>query len=163
MALLEYNHGKFFAPVQIYSGYFLMAGGLIAVLFSFTSIILIISGAFLAYTSSGTVLDTENKRVKPYTNLFGIIKTGKWLDMSHFTRFNIIRTTKKYTTYSRGSVRFDMNVSDIQLRLINDNNTRKVIINRYNKMEEAQEEKEKLSRILYPSNDIIIEQNAITG
>lgn len=154
MAVYNYNQGKFFGPIQIYTGYFLIMGGLIGISYSLIAIVLIISGAFLAFTYTGTILDTEIYRVKPYTNLFGIIRTGKWIDLKIFTRFNIVRTNRKYTSYSRGSVRFDMNISNIQLRLINKDGTSYVILNRYGKMEEAQKEKEELSRILFPENEM---------
>jgi hypothetical protein len=162
MAVYNYNHGKFFGPTQSYTGYFLIVGGLIVISYSLISIALIIPGAFLAFTYTGTILDTDNHRVKPYTTLFGIIRTGKWIDLKRFTRINIIRSTRKYTTYSRGSVRFDMDISDIQLRLMNNDGTSKVILNKYIKMEEAQKEKEELSSILFPVNEMISQTDAIT-
>ena len=106
----------------------------------------------MAFTLTGTILDTDNKRVKPYTSLFGIIRTGKWIDINQFTRFNIQRATRKYTSYSRANVRFGMSVSDIKLMLINRDGTRKIILNRYSNLEEAQKAKDELSAILFPQN-----------
>jgi hypothetical protein len=88
--------------------------------------------------------------VKPYTNLFGIIHTGNWIDISQFSRFSIIKATKKYTTYSRGSVRFDMAVSDIELLLINKNGSKKVVINKFSSFEDARREMNELKSIFFP-------------
>jgi hypothetical protein len=154
MALRNNNLGKFFSPVQIYMGYVFIACGIFAMTYSFTSLFLIIPGVFMAFTYTGTILDTEKKRVRPYTSLFGFIRTGKWIDTNKFTRFSIKKATRKYTSYSRGSVRFDMDISDIRLLLSDHDGVRKVVINRYGKFEEAQKEMEELSGILFPENQI---------
>jgi len=104
----------------------------------------------MAFTYSGTIIDTDKKRIRPYTNISGLIRTGKWIDVSVFTRFCIQKTTKKYSSYSRGSVRFDMDITTVNLLIQNHKGTRKVVINRYSGFEEAQKEKEKLSEILLP-------------
>ena len=41
---------------------------------------------FIAYTYNGTLIDTDKKRVKSYTSLFGIIKTGNWISADQFTQ-----------------------------------------------------------------------------
>jgi hypothetical protein len=150
----NYNHGKFFGPSASFTGYVLIGGGLIALSYSPVSLILIIPGVFMALTYTGTLLDTDNKRIKPYTSLFGLIRTGKWIDVNEFTRFNIIRATRKYTSYSRANIRFDMDISDIRLLLINKDGSGKVVINRYNKFEDAQREKDLLSSILFPEKEL---------
>jgi hypothetical protein len=106
----------------------------------------------MAFTYNGTIIDTDNKRLKTYTALFGIFRTGKWIDADQFTRFNIIKATKKYTSYSRANVRFDMNVSDIELLIINRNGSKKAILNKYSNFEDAHKEMEELSKILLPDS-----------
>jgi hypothetical protein len=160
MTKRNYNHGKLFSPSPVFTGYVLIAGGLLGISYSVTALFLIIPGAFMAFTSTGTILDIHNKRVKPYTSFFGIIRTGKWINQDKFTRFNIDRATRKYTTYSRGSVRFDMDISDIRLMLINRDGTLKVVINKYKKFSEAQAVMEELTGILFPE-DKLITGNAI--
>jgi hypothetical protein len=141
---------KLFGPSFSYTGYVFIAVGIITISYSLTSLVLIIPGIFIAFTYTGTIIDTENKRVKPYTSLFGIIRTGKWIDVARFSRFNIIKSNRKYTSYSRGSVRFDMNVSDVSLLLLSHYGNKKVILNRYTKFEDAQREMDELSGILLP-------------
>lgn len=151
MPIRNNNLGKLFGPSSSYMGYVFIACGIFAASYSLLSLTLIIPGFFMAFTYNGTIIDTDNKKVKPYTSLFGIFRTGKWIDAGQFTRFNIIKATKKYTTYSRANVRFDMDVSDIQLLLINRNGTKKVILNKYSNFEEAHKEMEELSVILLPN------------
>ena len=153
MELRNNNFGKFFGPSFTITGYALIAAGLLTMSYSLTSLFLVIPGMFIAFTYTGTIIDTENKRVKPYTTLFGFIRTGKWIDVSQFSRFSISKSTRRYTTYSRGSVRFDMNISDLNLLLMNKDGTRKVVLNKYSKFEDAQSEMEKLSGILFPGEE----------
>ena len=131
-------------------GYIFIACGIFASAYSLLALTLIIPGVFMAFTYNGTIIDTDKKRLKPYTSLFGIFRTGKWIDTDQFTRFNIIKATKKYTTYSRANVRFDMDVSDIELLIINRNGSQKVVLNKYSNFEDAHKEMEELSGKLLP-------------
>ncbi len=150
MNLRNYNHGKFFSPVQVYMGYVFLATGIFCAYYSLSILILVLPGAFIAFTTNGTIIDIDNKRIKAYTMHFGFCRTGNWIALSQFTRFNIQRATRRSTTYSRGSVRLDTDLTDINLLLINRNGSKKVIINRYSSFEEAQKEKEDLTKILFP-------------
>jgi hypothetical protein len=150
MPLRNNNLGKFFGPSSSYMGYIFIACGIFASAYSLLALTLIIPGFFMAFTYNGTIIDTDKKRLKPYTSLFGIFRTGKWIDTDQFTRFNIIKATKKYTTYSRANVRFDMDVSDIELLIINRNGSKKVVLNKYSNFEDAHKEMEELSGKLLP-------------
>jgi hypothetical protein len=148
------NHGKFFGPVQIYMGYVFIACGIFCMSYSLATLLFIIPGSFMAFTYNGTIIDTDNKKVKPYTSLCGFIRTGKWLEVSQFSRFKIMKSNRRYTSYSWGSVKLDMNISYISLLLINKNGTRKVVLNRYNNFEDARMEMDKLNGMLLPENKI---------
>jgi hypothetical protein len=150
MPIKNNNLGKFFGPSSSYTGYVFIACGIFAATYSLFALTLLIPGFFMAFTYNGTLIDTDKKKLKSYTTLFGIFRTGKWIDADQFTRFNIIRATKKYTTYSRGSVRFDMNISDIELLLTNRNGSKKIILNKYNNFEDARKEMEDLREIILP-------------
>jgi hypothetical protein len=153
MALQNNNFGKFFGPSFTFTGYALIVAGLFTVSYSFTALFLVIPGMFIAFTYTGTIIDIEKKRMKPYTSLFGFIRTGKWIEINRFSRFSIEKLIRKFTTYSRGSVRFDMNISNINLVLLNHDNTIKVVLNKFSNFEDAQKEKEKLSGILFPGDE----------
>ena len=106
----------------------------------------------MLFTYDGILIDTDQKRLKPYTALFGLFKTGNWIDADQFTRFNIVKSTKKYTSYSRSSVRFDMKVSDIELLLTNRNGSKKIVLNKYKNFEEARKEMDGYNGILIADN-----------
>jgi hypothetical protein len=151
MCIKNNNLGKFFGPSLSYSGYVFIACGIFASIYSLLALTLLIPGAFMALTYNGIIIDTDKKKLKPYTALFGILKTGKWIEAGQFTRFNIIRATKKYTSYSRANVEFNLSVSDIELILADRNAKKKVILNKYKNFEDAQKEMEELSELILPS------------
>jgi len=146
--------GKFFGPSSSYTGYFMIAGGLVALTYSPVSLTLVIPGMFMAFTYNGTLIDTEKRRIKPYTALFGIYRAGKWTDTDQFTGFSIIKATKKYTTYSRGSVRFDMSVSDLELVLLKKNSKEKVVLKRFGNFIDARKEMEDMTPVIFPEHNI---------
>lgn len=153
MEEINNKFGKFFGPSFTYTGYALLAAGLLAISYSLTSLVLIIPGIFIAFTYTGTIIDVRNKRVKPYTSLFGVTRTGKWIEISTFSRFSIVKSTQRYTSYSRGSVRFDMNIPGLNLMLMNREGTKKVVLNKFHTFEEAQKEMDEFSALLFPGNE----------
>jgi hypothetical protein len=135
-------------------GYVFIASGIFTSFYSLLALTLLIPGIFMTFTYDGILIDTDKKRLKPYTALFGLIKTGNWINADQFTRFNIVKSTKKYTSYSRGSVRFDMKVSDIELLMINKNGSRKVILNKFDNFEKARKEMDELKSMLVSVTEI---------
>ena len=106
-------------------GYVFIAVGIFCAIYSPYILLFLIPGTFMAFTFTGTIIDIENKKVRPYTSLFGFIRTGKWIEVSGFSGFKIMKSNRRYTSYSRANIQLDMNISDISLLLINKNGTRK--------------------------------------
>jgi hypothetical protein len=108
----------------------------------------------MAFTFTGTMIDIEKKKVRPYTSLFGFIRTGKWIEVSGFSGFKILKSNRRYTSYSRANVQLDVNISDIKLLLVNKNGTGKVELNRYKNFEDARKDMDELKNALFPLNNI---------
>lgn len=136
-------------------GYVFIAVGIFCSVYSPYIPLFIIPGAFMAFTYTGTIIDTENKKVRPYTSLFGFIRTGRWIEVSHFSGFKIMKSNRRYTSYSRANIKLDMNISDISLLLMNKNSPGKILLNRYNNFEDARKDMDELKIILMPDANII--------
>jgi len=147
-----YNHGKFAGPSASFTGFALIAGGIIGLAYSYTALFLLIPGALLAFTTSGTIIDLKIKRVKSFTAVFGLFRIGKWLELNKFSRFNISRVKGKYNLYSRGMVMHRMNTVDIRLLLTNHSGSKKLIVNNYTSFEDAQMEMEHLKNLIFPES-----------
>jgi len=109
---------------------------------------LLVPGLFMAYTYNGTLIDTDKKIVKSYTSLFGFIRTGNWIQANQFNRFKIVKSRKRFTTYSRANVQFDMDISEIELLLTDSSDRKRVVINKFNNIEDARVEMKELEGVL---------------
>jgi hypothetical protein len=98
-----YYFGKSFGPVASFSGMIIFIAGLIATYHSYSGIILVIFGSFVGFTNSSTTIDPVNKRIRHSTNIFGVIKIGKWLRVDKNMRLAIKKDNKVYRTYSRSN------------------------------------------------------------
>lgn len=144
----DYRIGKLFGQTAVYAGYSLIVFGVIIVYFSLTGLILIFAGLFMALTCEGTIIDFDKRRLKSYTSLFGLIKTGKWYSVDHFARFSIYSSKRSSTTYSRGNVPLTLKSQDIRLALISKDGSKKIVINKYSSFEAARREMNELIKDL---------------
>jgi hypothetical protein len=147
-----YNHGKFAGPSASFTGFALIAGGIIGLAYSISALFLIIPGALLAFTTSGTIINLKINKVKSFTAVFGLLRIGKWIDLNKFSRFNISRVTGRYDLYSRGMAHHRMNTVDIRLLLINHSGKEKLVVNKFGSFEEAQKEMEQLKKLIFPDS-----------
>jgi hypothetical protein len=98
-----YYFGKAFGPVASFSGMIIFIVGLVATYYSYSGIILVIFGSFIGFTNSSTTIDPVNKRIRHTTNIFGIIKIGKWLKVERNMQLAIKTDKKVHRTYSRSN------------------------------------------------------------
>jgi hypothetical protein len=153
MEVRNNKFGKFFGTSLTYSGYAFIIAGLLMVSTSVMALLLIIPGFFIAFTYYGTIIDAENKRVKPYISLFGFIRTGKWIETVKFSNFVIEKSTRKFTAYSRANIALESRITEINLAITNNDGKVKVVLNKHKSFEDAQKEKEELSKALFIANE----------
>jgi len=103
-----YKLDKTFGPVGTIAGVTLFIAGIITILYSLGGIVLIVLGAFVGFTSSGTYIDIENRRVKSITKLFGIIGAGKWINIDENSSIEIQKSDVVWRTYSKSNRTIDI-------------------------------------------------------
>jgi len=144
--------GMLFGQTVVYAGYSFMVFGVIGTYFNLAAIFLLVTGMFMALTYEGTVIDYGSRKIRGYTSLFGLFKTGRWHSVDIFKRFKIYRSKRSSTTYSRGNVPLTLNSSDIRLALLNESGKLRIIINKYDSFEAARNEMSELIRDLKMTN-----------
>ena len=135
---------KIFGPGGSSTGIFLMLGGGIMLYFSLWGAIVFLIGAFLAFSSTSTIIDIENKRIKHSNNLFGIIKTGQWITLDPSMRIGIKKSNRSWRSYSRNNLTLDINFIDYRIMLYNRNNKPVMPIMKLKTLDEAEDELLKL-------------------
>jgi hypothetical protein len=146
--ILKNKLDKTFGPFGTSTGFFLMIGGIIATCFSFFGLLIIIIGAFACFTSTSTVIDTDNKKIRHSDNLFGIIPVGKWIDIRPGMKLGFKKFHRGYMGYIRGTQPIGIHYNDLRIFLYDSDNKQVVPINKFKSYESAIDELNKLSSLL---------------
>lgn len=117
------NHriGSIFGPAGTVMGTIILVAGLATVYFSLFSILLILAGAFLAFSHSSTRIVFEKKRIKFSDNIFGVVPLGKWISIAPGMKTGIKKTSSGWRLYSMGNRSTDMVTNDFRLILYDAN------------------------------------------
>jgi hypothetical protein len=139
---------KTFGPFGTSTGFFMMIGGIIATYFSFFGLLLVVIGAFACFTSTSTVIDTDNKKIRYSDNLFGIIQVGKWIAIRPDMKIGLKKFHRGYRAYIRGTQKIGIHYNDIRIFLYDSENKQIAPINKFDSYESAVNELNKLSSLL---------------
>jgi hypothetical protein len=113
---------KTFGPFGTSTGMFMTIGGIVMIYFSLSGIIVIIIGAFVGFTSTSTIIDWDKKRIRYSNNLFGIIKTGPWINVEPNMKLGIKKSNKGWQAYSRSNMPLSLSFRDYRIILYDSNN-----------------------------------------
>jgi len=133
---------KSFGPVGTSAGIFLFVIGIITLYTSWFGLILVMLGAFVGFSSTSTIIDSDNRRVKFSNNLFGIIETGKWILIKQDMKIGIRESTVTWRAYSRGNRELDINNNDFRIILLDSDNQEIMPLMKSDSLETAKAEQE---------------------
>ena len=145
---------KTFGPFGTSTGFFMFLGGIIATFYSFIGLFIVIIGAFVAFTSTSTYIDTDNKKIKFSNNLFGVVPVGKWIDIRPDMKIGLKKSHKGYRAYIRGTQPIGIHLNDFRVFLYEYNNKQIMPIKKFDSYESARNELNSLSIILRLDNVI---------
>jgi hypothetical protein len=128
---------KLFGPAGRAAGLFLLLAGVAATYFSLMGLILVIPGAFIAFTTTSSMLDIENKRIKLSNDLFGIIPVGKWIDIKPEMKLGLKMTRMGSRSYSISNMPLDYHTNDIRIILFSPDNTQIMPIKKFASLESS--------------------------
>ena len=146
--IIRNNFEKSFGPVGAPSGVILFITGLIVTCFYFSGVILILIGAFVGFSSTSTFIDYENKRVRFSNNLFGIIRTGKWMNIDHTMKIGISHSDVTWRTFSRGNRTLDITGKEVRIILLDSKNSEIMPLKKADSYESAKTESEEIGNRL---------------
>jgi hypothetical protein len=129
---------KLLGPAGSFGGIIMLITGLIALYHSFTAIILILIGAFAAFTGTVTNIDYSLRRVRHCTAWFGIIYSGHWISIDNSMMVRVRQTGRTYTSYSRSNRRITLHETDFSIVLKDSRGKEVCPLGRYKSMHEAE-------------------------
>ncbi len=136
-----------FAPYLSFAGGLFILTGLVFFR-QVAGIVLIAAGAFLCFTFSGVMIDTDFQRIKPYTRLFGVVPLGKWREYSDCTGIAIVPVTSTYVVHSRSDRTNAMESRFYRVYLVNKRMKPLCGLGKFKTIQAARHEVEKLSKLL---------------
>ena len=139
---------KSFGPVGTFAGLIMFIVGIILTYFYFSSVLLILIGGFVGFTYSCTIIDYEKKRVKFSNNIFGIIPTGKWLQILPTMKIGIKELNQTYRAYSQGNRILDVSKMDFRIILYDSDEKEIMHINKADSLDSAKVERDTIGNQL---------------
>jgi hypothetical protein len=144
--LIRNKLDKSFGPVGSMAGSILFFAGLIVVFTSLlTGAFLILLGAFAGFSSTGTIIDTEKRRIRFLNNFFGIIPAGKWLPIEDSMKLGLKESNLTWTSYSKGNRALDIKNGDYRVVLYDEENHEIMEVSKSDTPESASAGMEKIS------------------
>ncbi len=137
-----------FGPFGSSIGFFMLIGGIIATYYTLFGPVIAIIGAFVSFTATSTFIDTDNKKIKHSDILFGIIPTGKWIDIKPDMRIGLKKSHKGYRAYIRGTQPIGLHNKDIRIFLFGPDNKEIMSIKKFDSYASSKGELDKLSILL---------------
>jgi hypothetical protein len=143
-----YKLDKTFGPVASVSGVILFLSGLILVWFSLSAIVINLLGAFLWFTFSRTEIDFDRKKVRHSDVIFGLIGTGKWMEIKPEMKIGIVKSRRTWKTFSAGNRELETPVEDQQLILFTGAGKKRIPLKKVISREAAKKEQDEFCRRL---------------
>jgi hypothetical protein len=137
-----------FGPVGTTAGAIVFAAGLILSFTHLSGLILILIGAFVGFSNTSVKIDDEKKRIRFSNNLFGLIRTGKWLQIESDMKLGIKESNVVWRSYSSGNRALDISKTDHQIILYSSENKEIMPIKKTKSREDAVVELERLKNRL---------------
>lgn len=139
---------KVFGPFGSSTGFFMIIGGAVAMYYSMIGIIIAVVGAFVAFTTTSSFIDTENRRIKLSNNLFGFIRVGKWIHISSDMKIGLRKSHRGYQAYIRGTQPVSIHNNDIRIFLFDSANKQIMPVQKFSSPESSRKELYSLSTLL---------------
>jgi hypothetical protein len=148
--IIENKLSKSFGPQGSAAGLLLFVVGIVATLYSNIGLFITLGGAFMAFTSTSTIIDTSMKRVKPVEKLFGIFPFGKWIYVNDKMKLGIEKSRKGFRMFSASNKSADKIESDSRIMLYDENDLPITPLKKFQSRSEAEKEIVKLEEQLIP-------------
>ena len=148
---MEHKLDKIFGPSGTFAGYILILTGVLAFFVvenPVGALVPILVGIFVAFSSTGTQLNFNSRKVRSYTAYFGFLKSGKWQNLDLYDQIQIAEPVIHYRTYSRSNRSMDVYKKDYRIMLLGNHLKLRIPLQKFKSYEQADSEAENISALL---------------
>lgn len=133
-----------YGPVGSFAGIVVLIAGLILVFSSLSGIILILIGGFVGISYSSTTIDFDQKRIRFSNNIFGLLKTGRWIKVIDTMKVGIIKTNTTWRAYSQSNRSMDITQGAVLIVLFSSEGEPLIPMKKFKSIEAAETEIENI-------------------
>lgn len=126
-----------FGPFASSMGFFLLIIGIVFSFYNLFGLLLAILGAFIAFTSTGTIIDTESRRIRHADYWFGLLPFGPWIEITPGMKLGLREVRSGYRAYSRGMQSTSVHYYDIRIFLYSSEKRKLVPLKKFRTPDEA--------------------------
>ena len=119
-----------------WTGIFIFLAGIITTYYTLAGLALVIPGAFIGFTSTGTIIDTDKRKVRNVNYIFGIFPFGKWINIEYGMKLGLKKVHRGYRTSTRAHS-LDVHTNDIRIILYSFNNKEIMALERFDSADDA--------------------------
>ena len=130
---------KSFGPVGSSAGIVFMIAGTALSFLNPGFILLVLFGAFVAFTNTSTTINTKEKKARYTSNIFGLIKLGKWINITSNMTVKIMRNNKSFRAYSRGNRQLVVKTHQYKVSLFDNDNKEVIPLKYFNNLSDGKE------------------------
>ncbi len=113
----EHKLDPSFGPVGATAGRIIFIAGILLSWFYLSAVVLIVLGAFAGFSNSSAIIDFDRRRVRFSNNLFGLIRTGKWIAIEPSMTLRARESKQSYRAFSQGNRPLDVPQDDFRVLL----------------------------------------------
>lgn len=144
--------GKTFRGPAFFTAWWFLATGIsIILLQNFEALAvglgtsIILASCFFIFTTSGVEIETEKHRIREYSKIFGLIKTGDWKNLDLYIGVTMVHMKNVYRIASRANLVTSSNEIDYRIYLVNRKKRPALAIKRCKTLQEAQDSLDEFS------------------
>ncbi|MDD2488892.1 MAG: hypothetical protein WCS10_06090 [Bacteroidales bacterium] len=149
--IIKYKLEYSFGPIGSFAGKFAFFSSILGMIFSefnvFALIFLLIP-AFLGFSKTHIYIDTEKIRVKFSTTIFGLIPTGKWIDVDDEMEIGIRANQEQWQYIGLSNKSLKLKSTPFKIVLYKSTNKPLLTLKYANTIEQAKQELDSLAKML---------------
>lgn len=134
--MISYKSGRVFPPQVVFAGSLILLAGLFFVTRAM-GIIMILTGAFILFSTDQVRINTDTRSIRSGTALFGIIPTGKQRRIDEFNGVTVVPATVCTTTRSLSNRSNSVQAREFRVYLIEKEQKTTLLIRKFRVAGEA--------------------------
>jgi hypothetical protein len=135
-------------PGKIGGFIFILSGIWICFCYNLNGILILLPGAFIAFSTESTLIDTEKRKIVHTSMWFGIFETGNWIDIKPVMKLQIRKPDYRYLPSGKKRRMTEAGDNFYYILLCDENDEFILPVKKYKLKQNAEEELQGMKKLL---------------